>query len=241
MMFRLFLATVAAALAGLFALQPAESQARRPAAAATNWVATIARTPEGGYRQGNPNASVKLIEYGSRTCPTCGHFAAEGVEPLRREHIATGKLSYEYRDFLVHGAPDLALALLNQCVPPSRFFPTLDAIYANQSRFAARLEALERKSPKQLEAWQKLPPPQMATKFAEAMGMIDFMASHGLPPAQARRCLADPAAIRRIAKVNADAVNVHGVDGTPSFFVNGRKVRAYRWDALQPELRAAGA
>ncbi|HVJ02190.1 MAG TPA: thioredoxin domain-containing protein [Sphingomonas sp.] len=224
----------AAALLLFVGMGPAVAgQAKR---APAQWVNTVVRTAEGGYRQGNPAAPIKLIEYGSRTCPTCGRFAAEGVEPLRREWIASGKLSYEFRDFLIHGAPDFALALLNQCVPTQRFFPVLDAMFANQQGFAERLEKVPAKT---LEGYQQLPPPQMATRFAEAMGAIAFMKQHGVPEAQARRCLADPAAIRRVAKTNADGANVHGVNGTPTFFVNGRKVRAYSWDALQPELRAA--
>lgn len=225
---------LAAALLLLAGIGPAVAdQAKR-----SNWVNTVVRTPEGGYRQGNPNAPIKLIEYGSRTCPTCGRFAAEGMEPLRREWIASGKLSYEFRDYLVHGAPDLALALLNQCVPAPRFFPVLDAMFANQDAFEKPLHRMMESAPKQIEAWHQLPPPQMATKFAEALGMIGFMQKLGVPEAQSRRCLADATAIGRIAKTNADGANVHGVSGTPSFFVNGRRVRAYSWDALQPELRA---
>ena len=211
-------------------------QARKP-----DWAATVVLTPEGGYRQGNPNAPVKLIEYGSRTCPTCGHFAANGVPPLRRDYIATGKVSYEFRDFLVHGAPDFALALLNQCVPKGRFFPVLDALFANQEAFHSRLDQLEHSQPAQVEAWQQLPPGQAATRFAEALGMIAFMKTQGLPEAKARQCLADPALIKRIARTNADAVNVHRIDGTPSFLVNGRRVSAYTWERLLPELWANGA
>lgn len=210
-------------------------QARR---ATTNWVNVVARTPEGGFRQGNPNAPIKLVEYGSRTCPTCGKFAAEGVEPLRREWIASGKLSYEFRDFLIHGAPDLSLALLNRCVAPARFFPVLDAMFANQQAFDGPLHKLMDSQPKQVEVWQNLPPAQAATRFAEALGMLPFMKARGLPEAQARRCLANPALIKSVADTYADGAKA-GVQGTPSFFVNGRRVRAYSWDQLQPELRAA--
>jgi protein-disulfide isomerase len=214
-------------------------QARK--SAKPNWAATVTITPEGGYRQGNPDAAVKLVEYGSRTCPTCGQFAANGVPPLRRDYVATGKVSYEYRDVLIHGAPDFALALLNQCVAPGRFFPVLDAIYANQGAFNARLEALERSQPAQIEAWQKLAPPEAAARFAEALGMIAFMKTQGLSEPAARACLRNPALIKRIAKTNADAVNVHHIDGTPSFLVNGRRVSAYTWERLLPELWANGA
>ncbi|NWM60022.1 protein-disulfide isomerase, partial [Escherichia coli] len=75
----------------------------------------------------------------------------------------------------IHGPPDLAMALLNQCVAPARFFPVLDAIYANQQRFEDKLMALVKNQPQQVEAWQKLPAPQMATRLAEALGLIAFM------------------------------------------------------------------
>ena len=220
---------------------PAAAAKRAPAAAAKRWVAVVVRTLEGGYRQGNPNAPIKLVEYGSRTCPACGRFAAEGVPPLREKFIATGKVSYEYRDLLIHGAPDLALALLNQCVPTARFFPTLDAIYAAQGGFATRLDAFLSKSLAVAEQYQKLPPPQMATRFAEVIGALPVMKQRGLAEAQARKCLADPALIKGIARTNAEAATVYQVQSTPSFFINGRAVRAHDWDRLQPELWAAGA
>ncbi|MBQ1498127.1 MAG: thioredoxin domain-containing protein [Sphingomonas sp.] len=231
---------LALALAGGASAQRARQPVAKPAAA-PDWAATVAITPQGGFRQGNPDAPVKLVEYGSRGCPTCGRFATEGVPALRRDFIASGKVSYEYRDYLIHGAPDLAMALLNQCVAPARFFPVLDAIYANQRQFEDRLEALLKSQPQQAEAWQKLPAPQMATRFAEALGLIAFMKTQGLPEARARQCLADPKLIERIAKTNADAVKVHQVRGTPTFIVNERKVSAFSWERLLPELWANGA
>lgn len=228
------------AIAGL-ALALTSGAPARQAAPARDWSATVTLTPQGGFRQGNPAAPVKLVEYGSRGCPTCGRFAAEGVPALRRDYVATGKVSYEFRDYLIHGPPDLAAALLNQCVGPARFFPVLDALFANQDQFDARLHKLMESQPKTVQAWQKLPPAQMATRFAEAMGLIAFMKDHGLPEAKARQCLADPKLIARIAKTNADGVNIHQVDSTPTFIVNGRKVSAYGWDRLLPELWANGA
>jgi protein-disulfide isomerase len=230
------LLTLAAAALAFAGAAPASAQARKPAAPA--WTNMVARTPEGGYRLGNPNAKVKLVEYGARSCPICGRFTAEAMTPLRTEWIASGTLSYEFRDYLVHGAPDLALALLNQCVAPARFFPTLEALFANQGHFIDALSAAEKRSPAQVEAWQQLPPGQSATRFAEAQGMIAFMKTRGLPEASARKCLADPALIRGIANVNAGAERA-GIQGTPTFLVNGRRVRAVTWDQLQPELRAA--
>jgi protein-disulfide isomerase len=227
---------LAAALLLIVGTGPVTAQQARRAPA--NWVNVVVKTPEGGFRQGNPDAPIKLVEYGSRTCPTCGRFAAEGVEPLRREWIASGKLSYEFRDFPIHGAPDLSLALLNQCVAPARFFPVLDEMFANQRTFDAPMHKLLESQPKQVKAWQNLPIPEAATRFAEALGMIAFMKARGLPEAQARRCLASPALIKSVADTYVGGAKA-GVQGTPSFFVNGRLVRAVTWDQLQPELRAA--
>ncbi|WP_137864852.1 MULTISPECIES: thioredoxin domain-containing protein [unclassified Sphingomonas] len=236
--------TIAGALALALAGGASAQQAGKPAgkpAATPDWAATVVITPQGGFRQGNPDAPVKLVEYGSRSCPACGRFATEGVPALRRDFIANGKVSYEYRDYLIHGPPDLAMALLNQCVAPARFFPVLDAIYANQQRFEDKLMALVKNQPQQVEAWQKLPAPQMATRLAEALGLIAFMKTQGLPEAKARQCLADAKLIERIAKTNADAVKIHQVQGTPTFIVNGRKVSAFNWERLLPELWANGA
>jgi len=36
-----------------------------------DWSKTISATPDGGFQMGNPNASVKLIEYGSLTRMAC--------------------------------------------------------------------------------------------------------------------------------------------------------------------------
>ena len=63
----------------------------------------------------------------------------------------------------------------------------------------------------------------------------------GVPEAKARQCLTDQKKIDEIAKVNADAANVYGVNSTPSFFINGKKVEAGSWEQLEPLLQAAGA
>lgn len=230
---------LAAALLLLVGMGPAVAgQAKR---APANWLTTVVRTPEGGYRQGNPNAAIKLIEYGSRGCPTCGRFAAEGVEPLRREWVATGKLSYEFRDYLIHGAPDFALALLNQCAPTEAFFNMLDQMYANQPQFAQRLQELEQSSPQLIEQYQQLPPPEAAARFADALGLVEFVKQRGIPEARARQCLTDQKLIQDIARVNGAATTEHGVNGTPTFFVNGQKIEASSWPQVEAALQAAGA
>ncbi len=204
------------------------------------WTDVVAKTPEGGYRQGNPDAPIKLVEYGSRNCPYCAMFGTTGVEPLRQKYISTGKVSYEFRDFLIHGAPDFALALLNQCVPDEAFFPVLDQMFANQPVFEERIMTLQKNNPQLLQQIQTMTPGQAAAAMADALGMVDFIKQRGVAEPRARQCLADQKAIESIAKVNADASN-QGVNSTPTFFINGEKANAGSWEQLEPLLQAAGA
>lgn len=208
------------------------------APAGKSWVDTVTKTPEGGYQQGNPNAAIKLVEYGSRTCPACGHFAKESAEPLRTKYIPSGKVSYEFREFPLHGAPDIALALLNHCAGSAAFFPMLDQMFAEAPAISEKLQKLPEPLIQQL---QNMTPPQAAAAIADATGMIDFVKQRGIPEAKARQCLADGAAIKSIADTYADAANNRGVAGTPSFFINGKKVDAASWEQIEPALQAAGA
>jgi len=206
--------------------------------AGTSWLDTVSATPEGGYVQGNPNAPVKLIEYGSRLCPYCAKFDQEGVPALRAGPIAAGKLSYEFRDYPVHGAPDLGPALLGHCVEPAAFFPMLDQMMAGQEAMLAH----EQEAGKKLQALGNPTPVQIGTTFAETMGYLDFVKQRGVPEAKARACLSDPKGYELIATRKDAADQQYNISGTPTFIVNGNVARDVNdWAALQPVLKAAGA
>lgn len=203
-----------------------------------NWVRTIAATPEGGVRMGNPNAPVKLVEYGSRFCPYCARFHAESMATLRGKYVASGKVSYEFRDYPVHGALDLAPILIGHCVSTANYFPLLDQMMADQPRILAREEEVVR----QVQAEHPATPTLIAISFAEKLGLIDYMARHGLPAARTRACLSSKAGFDLLAKRADDAVRLYQVRGTPTFVINGKVADGVGdWAALEPALKAAGA
>lgn len=205
--------------------------------AGKQWTDVVAKTGEGWARQGNPNAPIKLIEYGSRSCPVCGQFAAVGVEPLRAKYINTGQVSYEFRDFLVH-PQDLGVALLGRCVSTEAFFPILDQMYANQQAFNAKLETISPEIQAQLQGMSRN---DVALTLVQIQGYPEFMSQRGVPADKVKACLADNAAITTLGKQLEEGV-AKGVDGTPTFFVNDVKVVGPRWaEDLEPALRAAGA
>lgn len=206
-------------------------------AAVRDWTRVVVATAEGGARMGNPAAPVKLIEYGSRTCPHCARFAAEGVPALKARYIATGKVSYEFRDFPIHNALDLGPILLGRCVAVARFFPLLDAMMAAQDGLSGRTAELP--APEQ-QRLAKATPNDVAATLARFYGYTDFVAKRGVPAARAAACLADAKAIDAIvARADAAERDWH-VSGTPTFILNGAVVpNAADWASLEPALRTA--
>jgi len=189
-------------------------------------------TPEGGFRMGNPNARVKLVEYGSLTCGHCAAFARAGVPTLVGTYVKSGKVSYEYRNFILNGL-DVAASLVARCGGPGRFFPVADKLYATRDQWMGRAGSLTAAQKAQMNA---LPESQRLGRFAEFVGIPQLAAQHGIAPLQAKRCLADQAALDRLSKM-AEAAQAQGVDGTPIFFLNGANIGTHTWATLEPILR----
>ena len=132
-----------ALLAGLAAsLAPlAAGAAQRPGAAAAqrDWTQTVVPTPEGGFRMGNPAASVKVIEYLSLTCPHCAEFAHESGQRLFRTYVGSGRVSVEYRNHVLNGF-DLAAALLSRCAAPRQYFAMTHYLLGHQREWFGRAQ-----------------------------------------------------------------------------------------------------
>ena len=201
------------------------------------WTDKVVKTPEGGMLMGNPDAPIKLVEYGSRTCPHCAKFDAEGLPKLKSGYIATGKVSYEFRDFPVHGPLDIAPILLGGCVGTDAFFPVLDQMMTNQDKLLAKAQTLPQDELVKIQS----DPVKLGTYLAERLGYLDFMKQRGLTEDRARSCLADRKAIDRIASMTDTANTKFDIKGTPTFIVNGDKIDAGEWPGVEAALKKAGA
>jgi protein-disulfide isomerase len=202
--------------------------------AGQSWTDVVAKTDE-GYRMGNPDAPIKLVEYGSRLCPACRAFATESLPEIEKSYIPTGKVSYEFREFLIHGPADLPPSLLGGCVGEGPFFAVMQAQYAEQPNFVEKL------TPAFMQSIQSLPPVQAIPAMAQQMGLIDFMKQRGLPEAKARACLSD---MKRIDALTQQT-QAKGADGTvtstPTLILNGNKLDSFAWSDVEKSLKAAGA
>ncbi|RHW18580.1 DsbA family protein [Sphingomonas gilva] len=206
------------------------------APAGTNWVETVNVSPEGGYVMGNPNAPIKLVEFGSRTCHVCAAFEEEGVAPLKEKYISTGKLSYEFRDFL-RNPIDIAGALIASCNGTAPFFPLTEQMMKGQEEILAKAQTLDQAASQRIAV---LPPAQQFTAYAEAVGLIDWAKQRGVAEPKLRQCLADTAKADALVAATTKASEEFEIQGTPTFLINGRKVDGTSWAQIEPQLKAAG-
>ena len=85
--------------------------AKIAAPAGQTWADTYTATPEGGYRMGNPDAPIKLVEYGALSCSHCAEFSEASAAELRDDFVASGRVSFEVRFFMLN-ALDVPATLL---------------------------------------------------------------------------------------------------------------------------------
>jgi protein-disulfide isomerase len=228
---RALLAVAAVALAvGPAALAPSNAEARR--VAQRDWSTEIVATLEGGFRMGNPAAAVKLVEFVSLTCPHCRHFAEQNAPELVRDHVRSGRVSFEIRPYPLDPLAALA-AQLNRCAAPARAFALNDALLSSQETWVQSLRGLSRE---QVAALEALPESELAVRLAAITGMNAIAERHGISAAQARACLLDRRGTERIGQIKA-AAEALGITGTPSFLVNGVVARdVHDWSQLAPLL-----
>lgn len=199
-----------------------------------NWNGQVAVTPSGSHVLGNPAAQIKLTEYISYTCPHCAHFDQEASDRLRMYGVAQGKLSVEVRH-LVRDPIDLTVAMLTNCGPSGRFFANHTAFLRSQSRWIA---LASRATPAQQTRWTTGTQKSRLQSIATDFGFFAMMERRGYDRMSVERCLADPVMAKKLADQTAEASRL-GVEGTPSFLLNGTLLAGtHDWASLKPQIDA---
>jgi protein-disulfide isomerase len=202
------------------------------------WADVVNETSAGGFVMGNPNAKVKLLEIGSLFCPYCKRFEDEGSPLLVENYVKPGKVSWEFRPYVIHGPIDVAANIVARCSGLKTFFPLTKALYKDQPTLEAKIQATP---PEKLQEIQNLPTSQVFVTYANLLGLQDWAAARGLPQAKSNQCLADQKMIDREVQITSD-VNTQYPEfsGTPSFVLNGKMLpKTGSWKELQPQLDAA--
>ena len=149
---------------------------------------------------GSANAPVTITEYASMTCPHCAAFNEQVFPKIKAEYIDTGKVRYIFREFPLD-IKAAAGSMLSRCIANGdapKYFAVTDMLFRQQSDWVTK-------------------------NTTETLTRIGKQA--GLSQQQVEDCLKDQALLDKIAADQKYASEVLKVDSTPTFFINGEKIK----------------
>ena len=148
------------------------------------------------------------------------------------KYVKPGKVSWEFRPYLIHGPIDMAADLIARCNGVKSFFPLARALYKDQPVWMAKIQAAPQD---QLHQIQNLPPQPAFVAHGELLGLQDWAAARGVPQAKSNQCLSDQKMIDQLVQVTSDVSNQFpDFTGTPAFVINGKMLSdTASWDKLE--------
>jgi protein-disulfide isomerase len=149
---------------------------------------------------GPANAPVTITEYASMTCPHCAAFNEAVFPKIKSEYIDTGKIRYVFREFPLD-IKAAAGSMLARCIAKDdsgKYFAVVDMLFKQQNDWVMK-------------------------NTTETLTRIGKQA--GLSAQQVEDCLKDQALLDKIAADQKYASEVLKVDSTPTFFLNGERIK----------------
>ena len=205
--------------------------------AGKSWSQVVSFDADGGAVMGNPDAPIKLHEFGAFTCGHCAQFAKDSHEELKRDFVDTGRVSYKLTPFMLHPVDAISGAIV-KCTGPDRFFPLADATFLEHEAFIAGPS----KPQPGIEEAMKLPPAQRFVALAKGWGIDQFYQQRGVPAATIQQCLSKVENVEAIEKGTNAGVEKYQITGTPTFVINGQVAEGVAaWGLLRDRLRTMGA
>lgn len=213
---------------------PQKAAAKKPVKKPVAYKApTTVEAPNGAVVAGNPAAKHTLVEYISYTCGHCAHFAAES-EATIKPYIASGKIKVEYRS-LLRDPYDFAAALLAHCGTPAQFSGNHSLLLKNQQSWMAKVNTA---TAEQKSKWNTEDYSANLTHIANDIGLVSLMQTRGFTPTQSNACLADVGKQAQLLDMTEHAIQ-SGVQGTPTFFLDGKMLNNNEWATVKTDLDAA--
>lgn len=211
--------------------------AKVAAPAGKSWSQVVRFDADGGIEMGNPDAPIKLHEFGAFTCSHCAQFAKDSHEELKRDFVDTGRVSYKLTPFMLHPIDAISGAII-KCTGPDRYFPLADATFLEHDAFLAGAQ----KPQPGIESAMQLPPAQRFTALAKGWGIDQFYQQRGVPAATIEQCLSKVDNVAAIEKGTNEGVEKYQITGTPTFIINGQVAEGIAaWGPLRDRLRTMGA
>ena len=149
---------------------------------------------------GPASAAVTITEYASMTCPHCAAFNKDVFPKIKSEYVDTSKVRYVFREFPLD-IKAAAGSMLARCIAKDdagKYFAVVDMLFKQQNDWVLK-------------------------NTAETLTRIGKQA--GLSQEAVEACLKDQALLDKIVADQKYASEVLKVDSTPTFFVNGDKIK----------------
>lgn len=160
---------------------------------------------------GGVDAEVTLIEYLSPTCPHCASFHNDVLPQLKQAYIDTGRIRFIGRPFR-RNVLDLAVFMVAESAGDS-YYDILDAYMANQNQ------------------WMTADNPRQA--------IFEIAQQFGFTQERFEEILTDQEMFAALEAVREQALDEFGVQGTPTFFLNGERLSVNaRFEAMSAEIEA---
>jgi protein-disulfide isomerase len=165
---------------------------------------------------GKADAPITVVEYASMTCGHCANFHNKIFPQIKEKYIDTGKVHFIMREFPLDNLA-AAASMLARCAGGEKTYPLITILFAKQDDWA-----FVRGDPK----------PELF-KFAQQAGFTQESFD---------KCLTDQKLLDDIVAIRTRAADTLGVNSTPTFFINGKKLAGGSFEdfekAFAPILRS---
>jgi protein-disulfide isomerase len=192
----------AAASSGLLAGVPALAQKKPAAGPDTVPLDEFMKAgdlPE--ISMGPADAKCTIVEYASMTCGHCANFHNKVFPELKAKYVDTGKVRFIFREFPLEDFA-AAASMLARCSGGEKTYPLIGILFAKQDQWAA------------------------AAASARVTKLFELAKQAGFTQETFDKCLTDQKLLDQINAVRDRAGEKFGVQSTPTFFINGKKMAA---------------
>jgi protein-disulfide isomerase len=150
---------------------------------------------------GPDNAKVTIVEYASMTCGHCMHFHTTVFPDIKKKYIDTGKIRFIFREFPLD-ARAFAASMLARCAGSTeKSLALISVLFDKQEDWA----------------FVKTNPTPKLFELAKQAGFTQESFD---------KCLTDQKLLDQLTAIHTKANDTFGVNATPSFFINGKRLQA---------------
>jgi protein-disulfide isomerase len=169
---------------------------RRPASVTEDELMQAGPLPE--LTLGKADAPVTIVEYASMTCGHCANFHNNVLPVLKEKYIDTGKVRLVFREFPLDQRAALA-SMMARCAGGDKALPLISVLFSKQEDWATATDDFLTK----------------VFKYGQQVG---------LTKQSFEQCRNNEKLLKDILAVRERAHGTFGVNQTPTFFINGKRL-----------------